>query len=513
MKKKIALIVLILGIVILISALFISNNSKEYVVTFITNDGSSVASQSIKKGKFISKPTNPTKDGYEFIGWYLNDLEFDFTTEITEDMTLTAKWKKIEDEDEDDKKIVVKFNSSGGSSVREQEPDEDLKIEKPEDPIREGYKFIGWYLDDLEFDFESEITKTITLNAKWEKIYKVTFDTDGGSKITQKEVEDGKTVSKPLNPTKKGYTFKEWQLNGKTYNFSTKVVEDITLKAIWEKAITYTVSFDSDGGSKVVSQEIEKNKTAVKPTNPTKSGYVFKGWILNDKDYDFSLAITKNITLKAKWKKVYTVTFDLNGGSSNINNLTIEDGMKVTKPTDPTRSGYSFTGWTLNGSTYNFNNVVNNNIKLIANWKALNYTVTFNSSGGTSINSQTLSYKGKVTKPTNPTKSGYVFKEWQLNGKTFDFTTEITSNIELNAVWTKNVYVVQTKEVDNFTTEYELVVTENGNVITVKEIKRKSDGKSLCSGIMYINKSDVKNVDTFIVVLEDGTEVEATKAS
>lgn len=70
--------------------------------------------------------------------------------------------------------------------------------------------------------------------------------------------------------------------------------------------------------------------------------------------------------------------------------------------------------------------------------KEVKYVVSFNSNGGSSVQSQNIAYNGKAIKPTNPTKSGYTFKEWQLNNKTFDFNTPITSNITLVALWVKN---------------------------------------------------------------------------
>lgn len=228
------------------------------------------------------------------------------------------------------------------------------------------------------------------------KKYTVTFNTDGGSKIESVEVEENKTLEKPENPTKKGYTFDKWMLNNKEYDFDTKVTKDITLKATWKKEETkpaeevkYTVKFDSNGGSNVASQTVVKGNKVTKPADPTRDGYTFIEWQLDNKAYNFNSTVTKNITLKATWKKIeetkpveevkYTVSFDSNGGSS-VASQTIVKGNKVTKPADPTRSGYTFAGWTLNGNSYDFNTPVNGDITLKANWKevvvAKTYTAT-----------------------------------------------------------------------------------------------------------------------------------------
>ena len=215
------------------------------------------------------------------------------------------------------------------------------------------------------------------------KKYTVSFDTDGGTKVEEIKVKKNATIEVLPTTTKDGYTFIEWQLNGKTFDKSTKITSDITLKASWQKNAEptvevkkYKVTFNTDGGSKIESVEVEENKTLEKPENPTKKGYTFDKWMLNNKEYDFDKKVTKDITLKATWKREetkpveevkYTVKFDSNGGS-NVAGQTVVKGNKVTKPANPTRSGYTFIGWTLNGDSYDFNTPVNGDITLQANW-------------------------------------------------------------------------------------------------------------------------------------------------
>lgn len=109
-------------------------------------------------------------------------------------------------------------------------------ITKPTEPVKEGYEFNGWMLDNELFDFTSKVSKDITLVANWtvktEKKYKITFDSNGGTNVSKQEVSS--VATKPKEPTKEGYVFIEWTLDGKSYDFSTKVTKDITLKAKWE---------------------------------------------------------------------------------------------------------------------------------------------------------------------------------------------------------------------------------------------------------------------------------------
>ena len=105
--------------------------------------------------------------------------------------------------------------------------------------------------------------------------------------------------------TKSGFAFIEWQLNGKIYDFNTIVTSDITLNATWRELGQFLVSFDSDGGTSINSQIITEGEKAIMPNvTPTKDGFTFVEWQLNDTKYDFNTPVTKAIILKAKWQQV-----------------------------------------------------------------------------------------------------------------------------------------------------------------------------------------------------------------
>ena len=340
MKRKIFLL-LVMG-VFLTTTLFGCSCSKkeEFTITFDSNGGSSVASQTVLKDELVTKPTDPTKDGYIFDTWLLNDEPYDFNSPVTEDITLKASWV------EEASVVSYKVSFDVDGSINIVSVIEGKTVTSPSDPTKEGYKFIGWYNDDKLFDFKTSIYSDITLVAKWEKVeqssevtkYTVKFDSNGGSSVASQTVKEGNTVSKPANPTRSGYKFVSWQLNGKDYNFSSKVTKNITLTAKWEKVeqpsevTKYTVKFDSNGGSNVASQTVKEGNTVSKPTNPTRSGYKFVSWQLNGKDYNFSSKVTKNITLVAKWEKIpdtYTIKFEKYDAYSPIGIIKVYQNGKV----------------------------------------------------------------------------------------------------------------------------------------------------------------------------------------
>lgn len=133
--------------------------------------------------------------------------------------------------------------------------------------------------------------------------YSVTFDTDGGNEIPAVSVNKDDTVARPQNPTKNGFTFAYWELDGEEFDFSQPITADIKLKAIWE-AITYTVTFDSDGGSDVEAQVVAFGESANKPEDPIREGYSFIGWYLNEVEHDFSQVVEQDMHLLAMWEQV-----------------------------------------------------------------------------------------------------------------------------------------------------------------------------------------------------------------
>ncbi|MBD5446249.1 MAG: pectate lyase [Treponema sp.] len=139
------------------------------------------------------------------------------------------------------------------------------------------------------------------------KYYTVTFDSNGGSEVKPQTVEEGKTATKPSDPTKEGYIFDAWYVEGgNSFDFASAITADIKLVAKWKDPNKEycTVTFkESDG--KESTQSVVKGEKATKPTtDPKKDGYTFLGWYNGDTVFDFSTPITNNIALTAKWEQI-----------------------------------------------------------------------------------------------------------------------------------------------------------------------------------------------------------------
>ena len=146
---------------------------------------------------------------------------------------------------------------------------------------------------------------------------------------------------------------------------------------------TYRITFDSDGGSKVEAIVGEAGIEIAAPTDPTKEGYKFLGWYLNDVEYEFTVMPEINITVVAKWEEVetpgpgpdpvvtYTLTFDVNGGNALVeNSITGEAGTAVELPT-PTREGYTFLGWLYEGELFETTSMPDFSLTLVASWEEI----------------------------------------------------------------------------------------------------------------------------------------------
>jgi len=270
--------------------------AKSFNVVFEQDNGSDKIVKEVEYLKQVEKPNAPEKEGHTFEGWYKDGKEFNFETQITEDITLRAKWKI--------NKYTVKFDSNGGTEVEPQTVEFNKTANKPENPTKEGYTFLGWYKDGNEFSFDNPITETITLTAKWKlKEYSVTFDSNNETQPQEMIVTHGEKVKAPENPTKEGHTFLGWFKGDKPFDFNTQITETITLTAKWE-INKYTVTFVSDVEQQVESQTVKYGSFATRPdVELEKENHLFRGWYNGKEKFNFEeTPIKADIELTAKWE-------------------------------------------------------------------------------------------------------------------------------------------------------------------------------------------------------------------
>ena len=212
-------------------------------------------------------------------------------------LLLEAEYRdKTEDEH------VIKFQTQGGSYIPPITQEEGTRVDPPDDPVRDGYTFKGWYPEVPGFMPDEDMV----CEAQWEETqtepeeYTLSFDVTGGSPVEPITAEAGAELTKPVDPEKPHYTFTGW-----TPGFPEVMPsKDTVLTATWEP-VTYNVTFDADGGkfsdgkaTRIVTDIYDAPLTA--PEDPTRDKYRFAGW-----ETDIPAHIPgENITIKATWTKI-----------------------------------------------------------------------------------------------------------------------------------------------------------------------------------------------------------------
>ena len=414
------------------------------------------------------------REGYTFGGWYDNaELSGSAVTAIPEGATGTktfwAKWTQ------DDYTVSYSGNGSDGGMV----PSDDTVYHYQNqvtvlsgEPTKTGYIFGGWsdgtstYNSGDTFDMPAH---SVTLTAQWTAIeYAVTYsgnENDGGTVPNDDTVyhyEDEVTVLSD-QPTKTGYTFNGWSDGTNTYNSGDKFdmpADDVMLTAQWA-AIDYAVTYngnENDGGVVPSDDTVYhyKDEVTVLTDEPTKTGYTFSGWSYGTDIYEagdkFDMP-ADDVMLTAQWTVIdYTVTYNGNGSDGGIvpsDDTVYHYNDEVTVLTDePTKTGYTFSGWSDGTNTYNSGDKFNmpaDDVMLTAQWTAIDYTVTYNGNGSNSAkapkDNTVYHYEDIVTVLTGkPAKTGYTFGGWSDGTNTFnsgDTFNMPAGNVTLTAQWKK----------------------------------------------------------------------------
>ena len=416
-------------------------------VQFYLN-GTLYKNQKIAVGSLIQELTIPKKTGYTFSGWCLDTnctIDFDFSKCIVGSTIIYGKMIP--------EVYTITFNTNGGtisSTSKTVTYDECFTLPTPE---RNGYTFKGWKYNNKSFTSGTwRYTTDILLVAEWEANKNtIKYILNGGvnpSTQLNSYITGTETILK--EPTKTGYTFQGWTTTGitqpqKEITISASDYGEKTFTAHWT-VNTYTVAFNAKGGTcSATSKNITYDSAYTLPT-PTRNGYTFEGWYYNSVLCDSELwNIAENCTLIADWKaNTNQITYDLGGGTNAIDNPeTYLTGTTVVLQ-NPTKTGYTFDGWTTTGIT-----TPTKNIKILstdygdktfkANWTVNTYKVSFNANGGTcSTTTKDITYDSTYSLPT-PSRTGYTFKGWTYNSSVYtNRYWKIASNCTLYAKWEAN---------------------------------------------------------------------------
>ena len=467
--------------VVTIYPVFSDLNKYQVMFIYETIDGIKTNSYTVEHGSTLGDLNDlgkPDRLGYEFVGW--NEDENAKTGKLTEaikqeTITKNTTYYAIFRE----KTYTIKFDLNGGNGTASNQSKKYTEtITLPTDIKKDNYTFVGFtYNNNLYKDSvkvadlvtNNEI-KEITLTAAYEEeVYQVTFDSQGGSAVTSLNVKFNHKVNEPQDPTRTGYNFIDWYTDHdltKVYDFTKAVTGDVTLYAKWE-ATTYEVKLHYEENTETITFTYDalNQIKAFSDLGWNKEGYTFVGWALaqdsdevayQDKANTLNDLFTQNKDLYAIFTPTtYTITLDLNGGSSSTLSVQIQTGDNLLEKLaniTSTKTGYTFDYWMYNGEKISVDKTFDydNDITLKANFKANEYTLTINLDGGASegFTGTTISvtYDSPYNNlPKDPTKDGHTFVGWYLNNTLIaeDSIVKVTDNNQtIVAKYNKNSYNV-----------------------------------------------------------------------
>ena len=419
-----------------------------YQVSFDLQDGTSALTDMKSFGDSISQ-LEPTRDSYEFGGWYTDALctseKVVFPYTVKGNVTFYAKWTSTYD--------VCFFDENGVQLGDTQKVEHGKHATAPDDPTKEGHTFAGWSngtgtpLSGTQIA-RLEVTNPVEYTAVFDaKEYDVCFFDDEGNRIggTQ-QVEHGKHATAPDDPTKEGHTFAGWTNGTQTLSKAQidekqiAVATDYT--AVFETN-SYVVSFQASGAAE--NKSVEFGQLILEPNEPTRDGHDFAGWFIGEGSrwrFETDTMPAKDITLYANWDiRQYTVAFYEQDGITPIGlPQTVNWGSAAALEAVPVVMGYAFDGWVLSGSdTSEADSLMNvkENINAVASYIKDGFTVIFVDDMGRVIDTDGVCAGGSATPPNAPDKEGHTFIGWDAS------LDSISDNITVTAQYEINTYTVR----------------------------------------------------------------------
>lgn len=340
----------------------------KHVVTIVLNNGEENIIERVIDGFTLAKPEDPVKPDegevtesqvedpqahpFLFKGWYLDETfktEVDFTKKVEAPFTIYAKfipeWR-------------IFFDTKDADVEERTQKVEDGRKGLLPRPVTDTHRVKEWLIAGTEtvYDFDTPVDKNIFLEAVWAKrvFHTITFDSAGGSAVEDLTVEEGFYATAPEVPTKASegevaYAFQGWFESGSDVAFSfaeTPITEDIQLVAKWQEYVKgqFIVNFHTKTAAVVPSQPVSKGGVVSKPADPTRVGYVFKGWFksargltwLEPEAVQFPLTIAEDteadeLDLYAYWEPVNSKTHNYKPGETYVSSMT-SDSVVVLNP-------------------------------------------------------------------------------------------------------------------------------------------------------------------------------------
>lgn len=353
-----------------------------YTVSFVDWDATVLKTETVSHGSGATAPANPNRTGYSFTGWSPGDF-----SNITADTTVTAQYSI--------NSYTLTFDSAGGSAVASITQTFGSAITPPANPSRTGHTFTGWS-PSIPASMPAE---NLTVTAQWTAHnYAIHFMDWNGIVLKSQTIAHGNSATPPDDPSRTGHTFTGWSPS----DFSN-ITANTNFTAQYS-INSYTLTFDTAGGSAIAAITQTYGSVITPPVDPSRTGHTFTGW-------NPTIPATmpaENRTLTAQWTAhTYTVNF-VDWDATVLKTETVSHGSSATAPANPSRTGYSFTGW----SPSDFS-AITADTTITAQYNVSSFTLSFDSAGGSAVEAITANVGTTLNPPEPPTREGFSFAGWQ----------------------------------------------------------------------------------------------------
>ena len=419
-----------------------------FQVNFYDDIGGKVISSCKTTGPVTVLPTEPTKEGYAFDYWItLSNKKF--TGTVTGDTDYYPEWREVH---------TVSFYLNEGDEIPYVEYDAYLMDSLPT-PERYGWKFDYWYCyadDGTEKKFIGDIGEDVKVYASWtQTIFNVRFfDNDGGTVIHTCECETGKTFDKPTeNPTKTGYSFVCWMSSDGEY--SGTVTKDTEYYPKWKEN---TIRFYLRDGV-TVCKECKGPELTDLPVPAEEYGWKFDHWYYESGEdkIEFTGDIGRDVDVYSLWiKTVFKVRF-LYDPDGDVYEEYETTGAVTVPETNPSRTGYSFMGWT--SSDGGLKTTVANDTDFYAEWVAHKVSFYLNEGDETPYRECEIPTMTELPEPDSTERWKFSHWYYKSGDEKIKFTEGIGRDVDVYGSWIKTLFYV------NFLNDSE------GDVIDHRETK------------------------------------------
>lgn len=406
-------------------------------VSFQTNGGQHIDKIELEQGEILEELPDAIRTGHTFLGWF---EDADFTTEfvptkqILRNITVYAKWQINQ--------YTITIHTDGGPNLEPITANYQTTLTIPEDITKEGYTFLGWYLDSAfteTFQYSRMPAENINIYARWAiDVYTVTFYV-GDTVYTTRSVEHGDDITNvPTVPAVVGKTG-SWDITD-----FTNITEDMTVNAVYQDK-SYEVVIKDEWGTVYDTQTIVHGNKIVAPSvSPAKEGYIFIGYSEDLSTFIVTEAVEILVTFQIKTFQVQF--FGFQGEPLGLQNIVW--GGAATAPNISTPDGYTFVGW-----DKTFDNVTES-LMIYAEFSENEFSIVFHAGSGlfsNELNTKTITaaYTSVIGTQEIPQLAGYTFLGWyqnpEFNGEAVVFSAQSTmplNGLELYAKFQANNYTI-----------------------------------------------------------------------